>query len=106
MRKLAAAGIAVALTVVTGACGSGGSGSDKSTVTLWMYPVISDQAKNKAFWDKVEKDFEAKNPSIDVTIDQQPWDSRQEKVTTALASRKGFDLTLLGPDQIPQFAGQ
>ncbi|WP_326644202.1 sugar ABC transporter substrate-binding protein [Nonomuraea fuscirosea] len=65
-----------------------------------------DQAANKSFWDKVEKDFEAKNPAVDVTIDQQPWDGRQEKVTTALASRKGFDLVVLGPDQIPQYAQQ
>lgn len=106
MRKAAAAGIVTALSVVMAGCGSGGSGSDKSTVTLWMYPVIMDQAANKSFWDKVEKDFEAKNPAIDVTIDQQPWDGRQEKVTTALASRKGFDLVVLGPDQIPQYAQQ
>ncbi|MFB4274143.1 MULTISPECIES: ABC transporter substrate-binding protein [unclassified Nonomuraea] len=107
MRKLTAAGVVAALSVVIAGCGSGGgSGSDKSTVTLWMYPVIMDQAKHKAFWDKVEKDFEAANPAIDVKIDQQPWDGRQEKVTTALASRKGFDLVVLGPDQIPQYAQQ
>ncbi|MEV5890493.1 ABC transporter substrate-binding protein [Nonomuraea fuscirosea] len=106
MRKAAAAGIVTALSVVMAGCGSGGSGSEKSTVTLWMYPVIMDQAANKSFWDKVEKDFEAKNPAVDVTIDQQPWDGRQEKVTTALASRKGFDLVVLGPDQIPQYAQQ
>ncbi|MGI5291849.1 ABC transporter substrate-binding protein [Nonomuraea polychroma] len=106
MRNIAAAGIAAALSVVIAGCGSGGSGSDKSTLTLWMYPVIADQAKHKAFWDKVEKDFEAKNPAIDVKIDQQPWDGRQEKITTALASRKGFDLVVLGPDQIPQYAQQ
>ncbi|GAA2360135.1 sugar ABC transporter substrate-binding protein [Nonomuraea africana] len=75
-------------------------------MTLWMYPVIADSAKNQAFWGKVEKDFEAANPTIDVKIDQQPWDGRQEKITTALASRKGFDLVVLGPDQIPQYAQQ
>ncbi|GAA2769387.1 extracellular solute-binding protein [Nonomuraea dietziae] len=106
MRKVAAAGIAAAMSVVIAGCGSGGSGSDKSTVTLWMYPVIADQAKNQAFWGKVEKDFETANPTIDVKIDQQPWDGRQEKITTALASRKGFDLVVLGPDQIPQYAQQ
>ncbi|TMR98906.1 extracellular solute-binding protein [Nonomuraea basaltis] len=106
MRKLTAAGVAAALSVVMAGCGSGDSGSDKSTVTLWMYPVIGDQAKNQAFWSKVEKDFEAKNPAIDVKIDQQPWDGRQEKITTALASKKGFDLVVLGPDQIPQYAQQ
>ncbi|MFI7440066.1 ABC transporter substrate-binding protein [Nonomuraea indica] len=104
MRKIAAVGIAAALGVAVAGCGS--SGSDKSTVTLWMYPVIGDQAKSQAFWGKVEKDFEAKNPTIDITIDQQPWEGRQEKVTTALISKKGFDLVVLGPDQIPQYAQQ
>lgn len=107
MRKVAAAGIAAAMSVVIAGCGSGGSGaSDKSTVTLWMYPVIADQAKNQAFWGKVEKDFEAANPTVDVKIDQQPWDGRQEKITTALASKTGFDLVVLGPDQIPQYVQQ
>ncbi|WP_327090058.1 extracellular solute-binding protein [Nonomuraea sp. NBC_01738] len=107
MRKVTKAGLAAALGVVLAGCGSGGADSGgKSTVTLWMYPVIDDQAKNKAFWDKVEKDFEAKNATIDVKIDMQPWEGRQEKVSTALVAKKGFDLVVLGPDQIPQYAKQ
>ncbi|MFB4288037.1 sugar ABC transporter substrate-binding protein [Nonomuraea sp. ATR24] len=106
MRKTTALGVALALSVAAAGCGSSSDGSDKSTVTLWMYPVIGDQAKSQAFWAKVEKDFEAKNPAIDVTVDQQPWEGRQEKVTTALVSKKGFDLVVLGPDQIPQYAQQ
>ncbi|MFI6732870.1 ABC transporter substrate-binding protein [Nonomuraea sp. NPDC050451] len=105
MKKAAAVGLAAALSLAAAGCGSS-SGSDKSTVTLWMYPVIADQAKGQAFWGKVEKDFEAANPTIDVKIDQQPWEGRQEKVTTALVSKKGFDLVVLGPDQIPQYAQQ
>ncbi|MET9242103.1 extracellular solute-binding protein [Nonomuraea sp. NPDC003709] len=105
MKKAAAVGLAAALSLAAAGCGSS-SGSDKSTVTLWMYPVIGDQAKAQAFWGKVEKDFETANPTIDVKIDQQPWEGRQEKVTTALVSKKGFDLVVLGPDQIPQYAQQ
>ncbi|MET9063663.1 extracellular solute-binding protein [Streptosporangium sandarakinum] len=105
MKKAAAAGVAVALSLAAAGCGAG-SGSDKSVVTLWMYPVISDQAKNQAFWSKVEKDFETANPTVDVKIDQQPWEGRQEKVTTALVSKKGFDLVVLVPDQLPQYAEQ
>lgn len=78
MRKVALAGLAAALGVTLAGCGGSGSGSDKSTVTLWMYPVIGDQAKSQAFWAKVEKDFEAKNATIDLKIDQQPWEGRQE----------------------------
>ncbi|MEW1842912.1 sugar ABC transporter substrate-binding protein [Nonomuraea angiospora] len=105
MKKAAAVGLAAALSLAAAGCGSS-SGSDKSTVTLWMYPVIADQAKAQAFWGKVEKDFEAANPKVDLKIDQQPWEGRQEKVTTALVSKKGFDLVVLGPDQIPQYAQQ
>ncbi|MEU4228030.1 sugar ABC transporter substrate-binding protein [Nonomuraea sp. NPDC026600] len=104
MRKTAALGLTAALALAAAGCGS--SGSDKTTVTLWMYPVIGDQAKSQAFWSKIEKDFEAKNATIDIKIDQQPWEGRQEKVTTALVSKKGFDLVVLGPDQIPQYAQQ
>ncbi|MBN6051798.1 extracellular solute-binding protein, partial [Nonomuraea sp. RK-328] len=104
MRKIAAVGMAATLGVAAAGCGS--SGSDKSAVTLWMYPVIADQAKSQAFWGKIEKDFEAKNPTVDVKVDLQPWEGRQEKVTTALISKKGFDLVVLGPDQIPQYAQQ
>lgn len=106
MRKVVLAGLAAALGVVLAGCGGSGSGSDKNTVTLWMYPVIGDQAKNQAFWAKIEKDFEAKNATIDLKVDHQPWEGRQEKITTALASKKGFDLVVLTPDQIPQYAEQ
>lgn len=97
------------MATVLAACGSGGGAAgtgDKATVTMWMYPVIEDQAKSKAFWDKVEKDFETANPTIDAKIELQPWDGRQEKVTTSLVTKKGFDVVLLGPDQIPQYAKQ
>jgi multiple sugar transport system substrate-binding protein len=106
MRKVALAGLVAALGVTLAGCGGSGSGADKSTVTLWMYPVIGDQAAGQAFWAKIEKDFEAGNAAVDLKIDQQPWEGRQEKITTALASKKGFDLVVLGPDQIPQYAQQ
>ncbi|GII92980.1 ABC transporter substrate-binding protein [Sinosporangium siamense] len=109
MGKLAKASLAAAAGLVLAGCGSGGgtgSESGKSTVTLWMYPVIQDTAKNQAFWQKIEKDFEAKNADVDLKIDLQPWEGRQEKVTTALVSKTGFDLVVLGPDQVPQYAQQ
>ncbi|MFC0532421.1 ABC transporter substrate-binding protein [Phytohabitans kaempferiae] len=108
LRKAAALGIATVLTGALAACG-GDSGEEQSgggSVTLWMYPVIADQAKSQAFWSKVETDFEAANAGIDAKIELQPWDGRQEKITTALAAGKGFDLVVLGPDQIPQYVEQ
>ncbi|MFI9630738.1 sugar ABC transporter substrate-binding protein, partial [Streptomyces sp. NPDC052042] len=43
---------ALATTVLAG-CGSG----DDNTVTMWTYPVIFDEAKNKAYWDGLIKAF-------------------------------------------------
>ena len=109
MKRVMAVGLAAVLAATLAGCGktgSGGSGDGKGDVTLWMYPVIADQAASHAFWDKVTKDFEAKNPGINVRVDLQPWDGRQEKITTALASGKGFDAVLLTPDQIPQYVQQ
>jgi multiple sugar transport system substrate-binding protein len=107
MKAIAAVGLAALLAGTLAACGGddddGGSGG---SVTLWMYPVIADQAKSQEFWAGVEKDFEAANRGIDAKIELQPWEGRQEKVTTALAAGKGFDLVVLGPDQIPQYVEQ
>lgn len=105
MRRMAAVGLAVSLGLAVAGCGGSGSG-DGSTVTMWMYPVIADEAASTTFWADVEKTFEAEHPDLDLKIELQPWDGRQEKVSTALASGTGFDIVLLGPDQIPQFVEQ
>lgn len=104
MRRIVGLGLAAA--VLAGVAGCGGSGSDGDEVTLWMFPVILDEAAGAQFWQQVEKDFEAANPGVDAKIELQPWEDRQEKITTALAAGTGFDLVVLGPDQIPQYVEQ
>ncbi|SCL26702.1 ABC-type glycerol-3-phosphate transport system, permease component [Micromonospora rhizosphaerae] len=97
-------GLAVAaLALAAAGCGGSAGGSDKQTVTLWMYP-LGDESVNQTFWSGVEWDFEKAHPDIDVKIETQPWENREEKLTTALASGKGPDLVLMIPDQVPQFA--
>lgn len=80
-----------------------GQGGAKQVVTVWMYPVISDTAKSQAFWGDTEKAFEAANADVDLNIELQPWDNRDEKIATAIASGKGPNLVVLGPDQLPQY---
>ena len=107
-RRIVALGAALALAITPlTACSSSDDGSgtsgEKKKVTVWMYPVIADSGKSEQFWSQTEKDFEAKNPNIDLNIELQPWDGRDEKIATAIASGKGPNLVLLGPDQIPQY---
>lgn len=112
MRKhfLGVAALAVASALTLAACSSGspaeettgggdGGGGESTTVTVWMYPVISDEAASQEYWTGVEEGFEAENSDIDLQIDLQPWDNRDEKIATAIASGTGPDLVLLGSDQ-------
>ena len=64
-------------------CGTGAPGRD--VVTLWMYPVIEDQARGEEFWHRVETGFEAGH-HVDLRIELQPWEGRQEKLGAALMS--------------------
>ncbi|WP_405055751.1 extracellular solute-binding protein [Kribbella sp. NBC_01505] len=104
VRRIAAPLTALVLAAALSSCGGGSDeAGKKKTVTLWMYPVIADQAASTAYWSKVETDFEAANSGIDLKIEQQPWDKRDEKLATAFAGKKGPDTVLLIPDQIPQY---
>lgn len=87
--------------LITGCGGDSSSGSKK--VTVWMYPVIADPKANSAYWTQIEKDFEKAQPGVQLTVEQQPWENRDEKLATAFSSGKGPDVVLLGPDQIPQY---
>lgn len=100
--RCATTAVALLLTLLAG-CGANGAGSDDGSVTLWMYPVIADQTAGQTYWDDIEKDFERRHSGLDLNIEMQPWESRLEKVSTALASGTGPDIVLLTPEQIHQF---
>ncbi len=97
----AAAASLLALTACGGGDGApeGSGGGEQSTVTVWMYPVIPDEQASQAYWAGVEEDFEAQHGEIDLVVELQPWDNRDEKIATALASGRGPDLVLLTADQ-------
>lgn len=92
------------LTALTAAgCSGGGSDDASKKVTVWMYPVIMDPKANAAYWDGIEKGFEASEKGVDLTVEQLPWANRDQKLATAFGSGKGPDVVLLNPDQIPQY---
>ncbi|WP_410789763.1 extracellular solute-binding protein [Kribbella sp. C-35] len=105
VRRIAAPLTALVLAAALSSCGGGddGGSASKKSVTLWMYPVIADQAASDAYWKKVETDFEAANSGIDLKIEAQPWANREEKVAAAFSGKKGPDVLLMIPDQIPQY---
>ncbi|MFF9654308.1 ABC transporter substrate-binding protein [Streptomyces sp. NPDC014622] len=86
---------------VLAGCSSGG---DDNTVTMWTYPVIFDEAKNKAYWDGLIKAFEKEHSGVKVKVETFPWANRDTALATAIASGKGPDAVYLIPDQLPKYA--
>ncbi|MFF9403874.1 extracellular solute-binding protein [Streptomyces sp. NPDC014744] len=100
---------AVAVPVVAAALAAGvlagcSSGGDDNTVTMWTYPVIFDEAKNKAYWDGLIKTFEKEHSGVKVKVETFPWANRDTALATAIASGKGPDAVYLIPDQLPKYA--
>ncbi|MFJ4859068.1 ABC transporter substrate-binding protein [Streptomyces sp. NPDC088730] len=102
VRALAAPVLATALAAGVLA-GCSGSGDDGNTVTMWTYPVIFDEAKNKAYWDGLVKAFEKKHEGVEVKVETFPWANRDTALATAIASGKGPDAVYLIPDQLPKY---
>ncbi|WP_299542334.1 extracellular solute-binding protein [uncultured Streptomyces sp.] len=84
--------------------GCGGSGDDDGAVTMWTYPVIFDEAKNKEYWDGLVGAFEKEHPGVTVKVETFPWANRDTALATAIASGKGPDAVYLIPDQMPKYA--
>ncbi|MGA5423248.1 extracellular solute-binding protein [Streptomyces lavendulocolor] len=76
----------------------------RAQVTVWMYPVIADEQANKRYWADVERDFEDAELDVDLVIDHQPWEGRDERLVAAFERGRGPDVALLAPDQIPLLA--
>lgn len=72
----------------------------KQNVTVWMYPVIGDEAKGKAFWDAAEKDFAAQSPRYTVSIVVKPA-ADLRTIAKAIDDGSGPDMVLLTSETLP-----
>ncbi len=79
------------------------AGSEPQKVTMWLYPVIGDEATHKGIWDKTIADFEDQNENITVEYEVFPWANRDEALKTAIAADVGPDLVYLIPDQLAAY---
>ncbi|MFF9077849.1 extracellular solute-binding protein, partial [Streptomyces sp. NPDC014872] len=76
----------VATVLAAGVLAGCSSGGDDNTVTMWTYPVIFDEAKNKAYWDGLIKAFEKEHSGVKVKVETFPWANRDTALATAIAS--------------------
>ncbi|MFE1585434.1 ABC transporter substrate-binding protein [Streptomyces sp. NPDC058737] len=70
---------ALALSLVSGCAQGGGSGSSGNTVTYWLW-----DANQLPAYEACAKDFERRNPGLDVRISQMGWDDYWTKLTASL----------------------
>lgn len=84
------------------ACGgSGSSGSGKQKVTFWQFDTA---AQAISAWEAAIKDFEAKNPDIEVQMEIVPWADQQQKITTGIATGELPDVSMMGNNVVAQYA--
>lgn len=102
-RGVAAVAIALAGCLVA-ACSGSNAGDEKQTVTMWIYPVISDEATHRTFWNETAQSFTAANANIEVKVEIFPWANRDQALATAIAGGKAPDVVYLIPDQLPKYA--
>lgn len=100
----AVAGLAAVGLMAGCAAGGGDAAEGDQEVTVWIYPVIADEAAHKEFWDQTVADFEAENDGVTVNYEIFPWANRDESLQTAIAAKKGPDLVYLIPDQLAAYS--
>ncbi|MBB5790701.1 ABC transporter substrate-binding protein [Jiangella mangrovi] len=109
-RKIVAATAIGLSTALLAACGGDDSddaaddGTVSGSVSMWIYPVIADDATHQAFWDEKVAAFAEEFPDVDVSVEIFPWAERDQALTTAIAGNSAPDVVYLIPDQLPGYA--
>ena len=98
-----AAGVAAIALLAGCSAGGGNTAEGEQDITVWLYPVIADEAVHKDFWDSTIAEFEKENEGINVTYEIFPWANRDESLQTAIAAGKGPDVVYLIPDQLAAY---
>lgn len=97
------AGFATVALLAGCSAGGGGTADGEQNITVWLYPVIADEAAHKEFWDSTIEEFEKENDGVTVDYEIFPWANRDEALQTAIAAGKGPDVVYLIPDQLAAY---
>ncbi|MEW1549947.1 extracellular solute-binding protein [Streptomyces tsukubensis] len=93
----------VALVCLVSLTGCGiipGTGSDETTVKIWL---MKDSASDD-FLERFTKQYEKENPSVDLKVEFQEWTGIGAKVNAALEGKDTPDIIEVGNTQVAQYA--
>lgn len=100
MKKLHYGALAAAAALVMSACGSGGTEggageSDTGTIRV-LVPNFSANAEDQAVFEQIVDVFHEQYPDIEVESDFVPYDSLNQKISTAMAANDNYDVISAG----------
>lgn len=84
----------------TGGSGEEGAAAESAQVVMWAFPLTGDDT---VFFDPMQAAFAEANPGIDVQVQIEPWNGRENKMVAALAAGNPPDAVYLNPDFYPKF---
>ncbi|QDY80265.1 extracellular solute-binding protein [Streptomyces qinzhouensis] len=93
----------VALVCLVSLTGCGiipGTGSDKTTVKIWL---MKDSASDD-FLERFTKQYEKENPDVDLKVEFQEWTGIGAKVNAALEGKDTPEIIEVGNTQVAQYA--
>ncbi|WP_125612890.1 ABC transporter substrate-binding protein [Specibacter cremeus] len=100
----ASVAVAVAATMLLGACGSGNNASPDGTVTL-NFAWWGNDVRNKAT-EQVISDFEASHPKIKIAGQPGQWSSYWDKLATVTAANNAPDVIQMDQAYIAEYGGR
>jgi multiple sugar transport system substrate-binding protein len=92
---------AINLGLLAACGGSSTGGKAQGTVTVWYYP-FGDGVEQ--VYGQFAKEFEKENPDIKISLQLQPWDNRNPKILSAIATGQGPDVFYITTDPLIRFA--
>lgn len=103
------AAVVAGLTLFLAGCGgddadeaaSGDPGSVEGKVVFWTYPIGA--TGEDSFWTPVVDRFNEEYPDVEVEVIVQPFQGREEQLTTSLAGGEAPDVVYFNPDFVPRF---
>ncbi|SDS51209.1 carbohydrate ABC transporter substrate-binding protein, CUT1 family [Jiangella sp. DSM 45060] len=103
------AAVVAGLTLFLAGCGgddaneaaSGDPDSVEGKVVFWTYPIGT--TGEDSYWAPVVDRFNEEYPDVEVEVIVQPFQGREEQLTTSLAGGEAPDVVYFNPDFIPRF---
>lgn len=113
-RSVLGGGLTLGATALLAGCGGGGASEApdpdanpdevSGKVVHWTYPM--GETDQDSWWKPLIDEFKQTYPKVEVQVVQQPWQGREQALTTAITGQSAPDVVYFNPDFVPKFAAE